>query len=185
MAPREEAIGLVEFSSIARGIEAVDAMVKEAEVRLLASRTSCSGKYIGLVAGAVAAVKSAVAAGREMGRGHYVDDLVIPNVHEQVMAAAAGTVVVPENAALGVVETFSLASSLLAADAAVKAAPVTLVEVRLGTGIGGKGFTTMVGETAAVAAAVAAGAAEAARRGLLVATAVIPAPYQEVLDKLI
>jgi microcompartment protein CcmL/EutN len=73
----------------------------------------------------------------------------------------------------------------MAADAAVKAAPVTLLEIRLGTGIGGKGFTTMVGETAAVAAAVAAGAAEAAGRGLLVATAVIPAPYQEVLDKLI
>jgi microcompartment protein CcmL/EutN len=43
----------------------------------------------------------------------------------------------------------------------------------------------MVGETAAVTSAVAAGAAEAARRGLLVATAVIPAPYREVLDKLI
>jgi len=44
LASREEAIGLVEFSSIARGIEAVDAMIKEAEVRHLASRTSCSGK---------------------------------------------------------------------------------------------------------------------------------------------
>lgn len=183
--PAEEAIGLVEFSSIARGIEAVDAMVKEAGVRLLASRTSCSGKYLGLVAGAVAAVKSAVAAGREAARGHYVDDMVIPNVHEQVLAAAAGAVAVPEKAALGIVETFSLASSIAAADAAVKAAPVTLVEIRLGTGIGGKGFTTMVGETAAVSAAVAAGAAEAARRGLLVATAVIPAPYREVWDKLI
>ncbi|UCH79575.1 MAG: BMC domain-containing protein [Candidatus Coatesbacteria bacterium] len=181
----EEAIGLVEFSSIARGIEAVDAMVKEADVRLLASRTSCSGKYLGLVAGAVAAVKSAVAAGVARGAGHYVDEMVIPNVHDQVLAAAAGTVVVPTRAALGIIETFSLASALWAADAAVKAAPVTLVEVRLGTGIGGKGFTTMVGETAAVRAAVAAGAAEAERRGLLVATAVIPAPYQAVLDKLI
>lgn len=183
--PAEEALGLVEFSSIAKGIEAVDAMVKEAEVRLVAARTSCSGKYIGLVAGAVAAVQAAVSAGKEAARGHYVDDFVIPNVHEQVLAAAAGTVVVPEKAALGIVETFSLASAILAADAAVKAAPVTLLEIRLGTGIGGKGFVTLVGETAAVAAAVAAGAREAGRRGLLVATAVIPAPYQELLDKLI
>lgn len=181
----EEAIGLVEFSSIARGIEAVDAMVKEAEVRLLAARTSCSGKYIGLVAGAVAAVQSAVAAGRARGREHYLDHFVIPNVHPQVLAAAAGTTIVPEKAALGVVECFSLAAAVNAADAAVKAAPVTLVEIRMGTGIGGKGFVTLVGETAAVTAAVAAGGAEAARRGLLVATAVIPAPYQEVLDKLI
>jgi microcompartment protein CcmL/EutN len=183
--PAEEAIGLVEFSSIARGVEAVDAMVKEAEVRLLAARTSCSGKYIGLVAGAVAAVKAAVEAGRELGRGHYIDHLVIPNVHPQVLAAAAGTVTVPEQAALGVVEAFSLAAAIHAADAAVKAAPVTLVELRLGTGIGGKGFVTLVGETAAVAAAVAAGAAEASRRGALVATAVIPAPYQELIDKLL
>jgi microcompartment protein CcmL/EutN len=181
----EEAIGLVEFSSIARGIEAVDAMVKEADVRLLAARTACSGKYIGLVAGAVAAVKSAVSAGKDMGRGHYVDGLVIPNVHKQVLAAAAGTVEVPEKGALGIIETFSLASALLAADAAVKAAPVTLLEVRLGTGIGGKGFATLVGETAAVTSAVGAGAREASARGLLVATAVIPAPYREVMDKLI
>jgi microcompartment protein CcmL/EutN len=185
VAMAEDAIGLVEFSSIARGIEAVDAMVKEAGVRLLAARTSCSGKYLGLVAGDVAAVKSAVAAGMETAAGHYVDDLVIPNVHEQVLAAAAGTVAVPAGGALGIVETFSLASSIMAGDAAVKTAPVTLVEIRLGTGIGGKGFVTMVGDTAAVRAAVAAGAARAAERGLLVATAVIPAPYQEVMDKLI
>jgi microcompartment protein CcmL/EutN len=182
--PAEEAIGMVEFSSIARGIEAVDAMVKEARVRLLAARTSCSGKYLGLVAGPVAAVKSSVEAARELGRGHYVDHLIIPNVHPQVLAAAAGAVTVPAKAALGVVEAFSLAAAVNAADAAVKAAPVTLVEIRMGTGIGGKGFVTLVGETAAVAAAVAAGAAEASRRGMLVATAVIPAPYQEVLDKL-
>jgi len=181
----EEAIGLVEFTSIARGIEAVDAMVKEADVRLLAARTACSGKYIGMVAGAVAAVKAAVEAGRERGRGHYVDHFVIPNVHPQVLQAAAGATVLPEKAALGVVECFSLAAAINAADAAVKAAPVTLLEIRLGTGIGGKGFVTLVGETAAVTAAVAAGAAEATRRGLLVATAVIPAPYQVVLDKLI
>lgn len=181
----EEAIGLVEFASIAQGVDAVDAMVKEAAVRLLAARPSCSGKYFGLVAGAVAAVKAAVAAGIAKGSDHYIDDLVIPNVHEQVLAAVTGTVQVPGEGAVGIIETYSLAAALAAADTAAKAAPVSLLEVRLGTGIGGKGYVTLVGDTAAVTAAVAAGARVASSKGLLAATAVIPAPAPEIRDNLI
>jgi microcompartment protein CcmL/EutN len=179
-----EAIGLVEFSSIAVGIEAVDQMVKESDIRLITARTSCSGKYIGLVTGDVAAVRSSVEKGIASARGHYIDSLIIPDVDERVIPAAAGAVEMPELNALGVIETFSLASALEAADVAAKTAQVTLIEVRLGTGIGGKGFVTLAGDTASVRAAVSAGGDVASRRGLLVATAIIPAPYRDVLDKL-
>jgi microcompartment protein CcmL/EutN len=179
-----EAIGLVEFSSIAVGIEAVDQMVKESDIRLVAARTSCSGKYVGLITGDVAGVRASVEKGIESARGHYIDSLIIPDVDERVIPAAAGAVEMPELNALGVIETFSLASALEAADAAAKTAQVTLIEVRLGTGIGGKGFVTLAGDTSSVRAAVNAGAQKASERGLLVATAVIPAPYRDVLDNL-
>lgn len=180
-----ESIGLVEFSSIAAGIEAVDQMVKEAEVRLITARTSCSGKYIGLVTGDVAAVRSSVEKGIASARGHYIDSFIIPNIDKQVIPAVAGAVEMPKLNALGIIETFSLASALEAADAAVKSALVTLIEVRLGTGIGGKGFVTLAGDTAAVRAAVGAGSEKASERGLLVATSVIAAPYKEVLENLV
>ena len=54
------AIGLVEFSSIAKGIEASDVMAKTAEVRILVSKAICPGKYIVLVGGDIAAVQQSV-----------------------------------------------------------------------------------------------------------------------------
>ncbi len=59
--------------------------------------------------------------------------------------------------AVGVMEYFSVTASIFSADAAVKAADVDLVDVRLGTGIGGKSFVILTGEVAAVTEAVKAG----------------------------
>ncbi|MEE9449410.1 MAG: BMC domain-containing protein [Ignavibacteriaceae bacterium] len=76
--------------------------------------------------------------------------------------------------ALGMVETKGLVASIEAADAMVKAAKVTLIgKERAQAGL----ITIMVvGETAAVKAAVDAGAAAAQRVGELVSTHVIPRP---------
>ena len=45
------AIGMVELTSIARGIETSDFMVKAAQVELIRSSTVCPGKYIIIIAG--------------------------------------------------------------------------------------------------------------------------------------
>ena len=52
--------------------------------------------------------------------------------------------------AVGVMEFFSVTAAVYAADAAAKAADVTLLDVRLGVGIGGKSFAVLTGEVAAV-----------------------------------
>jgi len=56
----KNSIGLIELGSIASGIQAADLMLKTSEVELMLSRTICSGKYMTLIAGDVAAVNSAV-----------------------------------------------------------------------------------------------------------------------------
>jgi microcompartment protein CcmL/EutN len=173
-------LGLIELSSIARGIEAGDAMLKAADVRLLRSATVCPGKYIVIVTGEVAAVAASMAAGKACAAAFYVDDLVIANLDEQVAAALSGCTVPPAAAALGVMEFFSIAASVVAADAAVKAADVSLLEVRLGLGIGGKSFVTLTGSVASVQAAVSAGAKGAAEKGMVVCTSVIPSPSAEI-----
>ena len=62
------AIGVVETVSIPLGVLAGDQMVKTAQVELVTAQTVCAGKYIVVVSGEVAAVRSAVAAGIERAR---------------------------------------------------------------------------------------------------------------------
>ncbi len=177
----KDCIGLVEFNSIAVGIEAADAMLKVSEVELVVAKTVCPGKYICLVRGDVAAVQSSVQAGVGRGAETVVDEMVLPRVHASVFPAINATSAVEEVEALGIIETFSVASSIQAADAAAKAAKVMLIEVRLAVGLGGKSFVTLTGEVAAVRAAVQAGAAVVQPKGLLMRTVVIPAPKAELV----
>lgn len=180
-----ETIGFLELNSIAKGIEAADAMLKAAEVSLIAAKASCPGKYHVFIAGEVAAAESAVAAGIEIARDSVIDWLVIPRVHPQVIQAINMSAVPDQMNAVGIVEYFSVTSSILGADAAVKAAEVTLLEVRLGTGIGGKAFVTMTGDVAAVEASVEAAAVKARKEGMLVSSVLIPSPDAELFRSLL
>jgi microcompartment protein CcmL/EutN len=174
------AVGLVETTSIAKGIEVSDTMLKAASVELVLSRTICSGKYINLVAGDVAAVESSVKAGLEMAAETAVDSFIIPNVHPQVFEAIAGGVIAEKPDAFGIVESFSVASLIEGADAAAKASEIQLIKIHLAMAIGGKAFFTMTGDVAAVQAAVDAAREIIGVKGLLTYAVVIPGPRPEL-----
>lgn len=178
-------IGLIELTSIAAGFVVTDAMLKAADVELVLARTICSGKYMVLVRGDVAAVGAAVEAGSAAGDFAVIDTFVIPNVHESVFPAIAGHSKVEKLEALGIIESFSVASLIEGADAAVKTASVELIEIRLAMALGGKAFATMTGSVASVRSAVDAGAQRIGRKGLLVNKAVIPSPRHELLSEMI
>ena len=177
------ALGMIETMSIPLGIQAGDAMLKAAGVEMVTSQSVCSGKYIVIVEGEVAAVKSSVDAGKESAGSTLVDSLVIPGIHEQVAPAIVAASDV-EVAALGIMESYSICSAILAADAAVKAAAVNLIEVRLGRGLGGKAFVILTGEIAAVQAAVKAVETLEEVQGMLGASAVIPSPHKKIIDSI-
>ncbi len=181
----KNSIGLIELGSIAAGYQVTDAMLKAADTELLLARSICSGKYMVMVGGDVAAVQAAVAAGVEAGGFSVIDSFVIPNVHEAIFPAISGSVKVEALDALGIVESFSVASLIEGADAAVKAANVQLIEMRLAMALGGKAFVTMTGNVAAVQSAVDAGAQVVAQKGLLVHKVVIPHPRPELLTEMI
>lgn len=174
------AIGLVELTSIAKGFETADAMLKSAQVELLEAKPVCPGKYIVLVTGDVAAVESAVDNGKAIGAEHVLDDFILPNVHPSVILAIGLATPVSDIRALGVIETFSVASLILAADTAAKAGDVELIEVRTGMGIGGKSFVVLTGDVSSVKASVEAGVALASERGMLVEQVVIPSPHHQL-----
>ncbi len=173
-------IGLIELGSIAAGFEAADAMLKAADVELLLARSICSGKYMVMVRGDVAAVQAGVEAAGQVAGEALIDSFVIPNLHESVFPALGGSVKVEKMEALGILESFSVASLIEGADAAAKAASITLMEIRLAMALGGKAFVTMTGSVSAVASAVEAGARAIAAKGLLVNKVVIPNPRSEL-----
>jgi microcompartment protein CcmL/EutN len=180
-----DSIGLIELTSIASGFLVCDTMLKAAAVTVVLSRSICSGKYMVMVRGDVAAVQSAVSAGTSGARFSVIDSFVIPNLHESVFPAISGTTKVETLEALGIVESFSVASLIEGADAAVKTADVTLIEIRLAMALGGKAFVTMTGDVAAVQSAVEAAAQVVGQKGMLVNKVVIPHPRMELLTEVI
>ncbi len=176
---------MLELRSIARGIEATDAMVKAAQVSLLRSAPICSGKYLILVGGLVADVKSAMADGEEVAEYSVVDKLIIPNIHQDIFPALTFTTQIGEIDALGIIEAFSASSTIIGADLSAKAAKVQLIQIRLANGIGGKGYFTLTGDVGAVRAAVSAASEALSAQGMLVEAVVIPQPHHDISPFLI
>jgi len=181
----EKSIGLIELSSIAAGFIVADTMLKAGNIRLLLSRSICSGKYMVLIGGDTAAVEAAVGAGCDAANGCLIDHFVIPNVHPDVFVALGRTQPVQPNGALGILESFNVTTLIEAADAAAKAAAVTLMEVRLAMALGGKAFCTMTGDVGSVQAAVAAGRKVISDAGVLVNAVVISRPHPDVYREVI
>lgn len=180
-----EAIGFLELNSIAKGIEAADAVIKAADVNLVSAKASCPGKYYLLFSGEVAAVQASLDAGCIIGKNHVIDHCIIPRVHSQVIQAIAMANPPQDSGAIGVMEFFGVTASIYGADAAVKAADVSLLDVRLGTGIGGKSFVVLVGDVAAVTEAVRCGTHTKNAEGMLVSSVVIPNPAPELFESLL
>lgn len=178
------ALGMIETNSIPVGVNAGDAMLKAAAVELVTAQPVCAGKYIVIVTGEVAAVRESVDAGKAAAGQRLVDSMVISHVHEQVPKAINACNEIGTVAAAGIMEAFSLCAAVVVADAAVKAAAVDLIEIRLGRGLGGKSFITMTGEVAAVRAAIAAGEKLPEAAGMLSESVVIPSPHPDLMKTL-
>jgi microcompartment protein CcmL/EutN len=180
----EPAVGLLEFSSIAKGIEAGDAMVKRAPLRVTRAGTVHPGRYLVLVGGLTADVEEAMQAGLEVAGASVVDSVFLPDVHPDVVAAIGGTRREDGGEALGVIETPTVAATIDAADAAVKGARVTIRDLRLADDLGGKGYVLLGGEVAEVEAALDHGVARAAASGREAVHVVIAQLHAEMRENL-
>jgi microcompartment protein CcmL/EutN len=177
----KRAIGLLELKNITKGIQAADAMLKAANVEMVLAQAMCPGKYVVMVAGDVGAVQSAIRSGKSVGgTENVVDEFVLPNLHDSVFPALSGCTEVKELRALGVIESYSVASAIVAADTAAKAASIELLEVRLAKGMGGKAVVTLTGDVGAVNAAVRAGSNAIKASGFLVDQLVLAAPHKNL-----
>jgi microcompartment protein CcmL/EutN len=178
------ALALLELASIARGHRVADAMVKRAPVALLRCEPVSPGKFLVLVDGDVASVDEAFRAGLEVAGDATLDKLFLAQAHAQLAGALRGEARAGEGVdALGVIETTTVASTILAADAAAKAAVVRVIEMQLARGLGGKAYFIVTGALAEVEAAVEAGVGVIAAATLL-ATEIIAAPHADFVSRL-
>ncbi|MCF6366929.1 MAG: BMC domain-containing protein [Bacteroidales bacterium] len=173
-------LGVLEFSSIAVGFHALDEMVKIAPVNIVDARTICFGKYLIVFSGDLASVEYSFKKGIETGKDYIVDSLLLPVIHQEVIGAI-GNVKQSDNwGAIGIIETLNVTSSIRAADIAAKEGNVSIVEIRLANGFGGKSYVKMIGNLEDIQAAVASAKHELKKENSIFADTIIPQPEKEI-----
>lgn len=178
----EPALGMIEYKSVAQGIRSADAIVKRAPVTIFRSHTISPGKYINLFAGDVANVEESLAAGLEVVSDGVVNQIFIPYLHRDLIPALKGNIYKAELDSIAIVESLSVCSCIAAADKALKTAPVKLVELKLGQGLGGKGYFILTGNLTDLEVSLEEAKKYIVNDGMLAGVEIIPAPHIEMID---
>ena len=174
------AIGMIEYQTVSTGMFAADMVVKTAEVEIIEAQTVCPGKYIMLFSGEISAVRACVDAVKANCGEKMIDSFVLGNPHEAIIPAIYGAGEVDGARALGVLETYSAASMIVAADEAAKTSMVDLIELRLARGMCGKSYMLITGEIAAVSAAIERAKEKAGGAGMFLDSSVIANPDKKL-----
>lgn len=179
-----KAIGVIELKSIPKGIEAADAALKSAGVDMVSAHPACPGKYEIILSGTISNVSAAVNHVNARFDGFVIDSSVIGRIDEQVISALFGTQVATPNGSLGIIETYSAATAIKAADIAIKTARVSIYDLRVSRGMGGKGIVMLTGDIGDVTAATEAGAAYAKTTATLSSYSIIAAPHDDLWEQM-
>ncbi|HWQ78609.1 MAG TPA: BMC domain-containing protein [Anaerovoracaceae bacterium] len=181
----KKSIGMIEYRSIAKAIESTDAMLKAANVELILSAPQCPGKFVSIVSGEVSAVENAVRAGKLAADVFVIEDYIIANVSEDIFPALSGSANYDRIESLGVIETMSAITSIMAGDIAAKSGNVKLIEIRIARGLGGKGFTILTGELASVKSAMRSCEEKLKETGAIVSAVVIASPSKSLIEAIV
>lgn len=177
-----KALAMAEFATVSTGIRAADIMIKTAEVRVIEAQTVCPGKYIVLIEGALSAVRASIDAVSGEFSDKLIDSFVLGNPHDSIFPAIYGAAEVDKRRALGVLETYSAASIIRAADIAAKTSIVKLIELRIARGMCGKSYMLLTGEVAAVEAAIEKAKDELRGKTMFLDSSVIANPDEKLWE---
>ncbi len=180
-----KALGMVEYVTVSTGIQAADIILKTANVEIIEAQTVCPGKYIVLFSGELSAVKASMEAAKEKFSMHLIDSFVLGKPHASIFPAIYGSTPMEDVKALGVLETFSGAAMIVAADEAAKTSQIELIELRIARGMCGKSYLMLTGEVAAVEAAIEKAKKAAGERGMLLDSSIIANPDGQLWDSIL
>lgn len=175
-----KALAMAEYTTVSVGMQAADIMVKTADVNIIEAQVVCPGKYIVLIEGELSAVRASLDAVKTRYPEKLIDSFVLGNPHETIFPAIYGSAEVKDKRALGILETYSAASIILAADIAAKTAEVNLIELRIARGMCGKSYMLLTGEVAAVEAAIERAKDEVGNGTMFLDSSVIASPDEKM-----
>jgi bacterial microcompartment shell protein len=178
------AIALIELSSIAAGTYAADRMVKRSPVELLHAGTVQPGKYLILIGGGTAEVEESYREGMQAAAAEILDEVLLPQVHPRVVEALDGARQFAEYESLVVLETSTIAAIVRATDAAAKGAMVEVAELRLGSGLGGRGLAMLTGDRTDVEAAAEIAARCLTGRNVTLCHSIISNIHKQIAERL-
>lgn len=179
-----KAIGVIEYSSIGKGIESLDAMLKCADVSVIDSRMVCIGKYFVVITGEVAAVSNSLKAGEEVAGSYVIGAKVVPSVAEGVLEKINATIVKDNINALGILETKDLAFGVYGANAIKKSSSVDLLRVSMQLGLGGKCIVLFTGDVASVQNALEVAKTKIGDASKVISAVTIPSPAADLIESL-
>jgi microcompartment protein CcmL/EutN len=176
---------MVEYKTVSTGILVADIMLKTAKIDIIEAQTVCPGKYIVLFAGDLSAVNACIEVARQEYSDNLIDSFILGNPHQSIFNAIYGTTNIKKINALGIIETFSAASIIVAADEAAKTAIVELIEIRIAKGMCGKSYLLLTGDIAAVEAAIAKAKKAAGEHAMLLDSSVIAHPDPKLCESIL
>jgi len=174
------AIALLEISGIATGIYCADVMIKCAPITVLKSGTVHNGKYLILIGGSVASVEESFYKGLTAAKEEIIDQVFLPDIHEQVHDAILGQRNDCSKEAIGILETASVAAIIKSTDAAIKQTNISIVEIRIADHLGGKAFSIINGEVEDIESAVEIAQEKTTKPEFWLRKTVIPNLHREI-----
>ena len=180
-----KALAMAEYMTVSVGMQAADIMVKTAEVNIIEAQVVCPGKYIVLIEGELSAARSSIDTVKERFPDKLIDSFVLGNPHDSIFPAIYGSAEIEDKRALGILETYSAASIILAADIAAKTSMVNLIELRIARGMCGKSYMLLTGEIAAVEAAIERAKVEVGNGTMFLDSSVIPNPDEKMWNTIL
>jgi microcompartment protein CcmL/EutN len=181
------AVAMLELSSTVAGVAAADTVLKAAACPVFKGATVCPGKYLLLFGGDTAPIREAYERAENSLAGEVIDAFFLAHVEPQLLAALGGPgdIQARPGAAIGVIEAYTAASALVGVDAALKAAGVELLEIKLAQGMAGKAIAYLCGQVSDVNTALAAAESAVKANGGLCVTGCLPAPHEALWTSLV
>jgi microcompartment protein CcmL/EutN len=182
---KHPALAIVEFSDIPTGVFATDAMLKKAPIAFVKCGTISRGRYLTLIGGTTASVEEALAEGVGLGGDQVLDRIMLADVHPRVYDAIVGARRPVSTGAIALIETDTVASNVRAAEVALKATSVELVEIRLAdSGLSGKGVSIYQGDLYQIQEAVEVAIRFLDEAGVPSRQRIIPSPHPSLVAQI-
>ncbi|MGL6064099.1 MAG: BMC domain-containing protein [Fusobacteriaceae bacterium] len=180
-----KALGLIEFSKIPTGIYYLDFINKSNFINTLTAYSVCPGKFIALIEGDISAVRGAIES-VEANADCLVDTFMLGNPSDFLLEGILGKKNIVENEdSFGIIEGFTVASTVEAADIGLKASGVKLFDLRLARGLCGKSYFILGGTLSEVTHSTEVAKNFLINKGTHIDSKIISNPSADTIDKIL